>query len=289
MPWSKIDDQFYDHPKTVAAGPIGIALFVCGLSYCSRQLTDGFIAKAQVRRLIDVDDPYAVAEKLIEVGFWEQVNGGYQVHDYLEYNPSRGQVLELRKARVDAGRMGGVASGEARAKQKAKQMLEQNPSKPQANIEAKHEAKTNSQSQSHTQNPLTHTPEEKSSPPQKTGGGQHSPPNDKNAIRAELEEYFASVTKLPKPKASTAKQKKSAAELWWQPLRDIADLAQWDVELAKAIIDQALQRLDGLTISSPKSIAKTALAICAEQARGYQLGLSQGVRAAQSLLAELEG
>ena len=28
MPWTKIDDQFYDHPKVVAAGPLGVALFV---------------------------------------------------------------------------------------------------------------------------------------------------------------------------------------------------------------------------------------------------------------------
>jgi hypothetical protein len=50
MTWSKIDDQFYDHPKIVAAGPLGTALFVCGLSYCSRHLTDGFISTAQVCR-----------------------------------------------------------------------------------------------------------------------------------------------------------------------------------------------------------------------------------------------
>ena len=85
MPWSKIDDQFYDHPKTVAAGPLGIALFVCGLSYCSRYLTDGFILSAQVRRLINVDDPLEVAEHLVEVGLWERHDGGYQVHDYHKY------------------------------------------------------------------------------------------------------------------------------------------------------------------------------------------------------------
>ena len=96
MPWTKLDDQFYDHPKTVAAGPEGIALFICGLSYCARQLTDGFISKAQVRRLVDVDDPWAVAERLVSVGFWKRVNDGYQVHDYLKYNPTAAQVKAQR-------------------------------------------------------------------------------------------------------------------------------------------------------------------------------------------------
>lgn len=98
MPWTKIDDQFYDHPKIVAAGPLGVALFVCALSYCGRHLTDGFIQAAQVHRLIDIEHAQAVADQLVKVGLWDRVNGGYHVHDYLEYNPSAQQVKQERKA-----------------------------------------------------------------------------------------------------------------------------------------------------------------------------------------------
>jgi len=101
MPWSKIDDQFYDHPKVVAAGSLGIALFVCGLSYCSRHLTDGFILSEQVKRLTDAANPLEVADRLVEVGLWEKRDGGYQVHDYLDYNPSAVQVKAQRKANAE--------------------------------------------------------------------------------------------------------------------------------------------------------------------------------------------
>jgi hypothetical protein len=57
MTWVKIDDGFADHPKVIEAGPMASWLFLCGLTYCSRQLTDGFIPAGQLRRLADVDCP----------------------------------------------------------------------------------------------------------------------------------------------------------------------------------------------------------------------------------------
>ena len=147
MTWTKIDDQFYDHPKVVAAGPLGIALFVCGLSYCSRHLTDGFISVVQVRRLIDIDNPGDVAERLVSVGLWERRDGGYQVHDYLEYNPSRAKVKAIRQARAEAGHTGGLRSGEARRKQ-AEEEAEAKMKQTSSKTEAKAKAKTNSRSRS---------------------------------------------------------------------------------------------------------------------------------------------
>src|SRR3989304_2133673 len=98
MSWAKIDDNFYDHPKVVAAGTEGIALFVCALSYSSRYLTDGFIPAPQVRRLIETDDPERAAQRLVAVGLWDQTAGGYHIHDYLKYNPSAAQVQADRDA-----------------------------------------------------------------------------------------------------------------------------------------------------------------------------------------------
>ena len=153
MTWTKIDDQFYDHPKVVAAGPLGIALFVCGLSYCSRHLTDGFISAVQVQRLIDIDNPGKVAERLVAVGLWERRDGGYQVHDYLDYNPSRARVKATRQARAEAGREGGLRSGEARRKQ-AEEEEEANGKQTPSKKEAKTEAKTNSRSRSRSESPF---------------------------------------------------------------------------------------------------------------------------------------
>ena len=79
MPWAEIDNNFYDHPRIVAAGSSGVALFACALSYCSRYSTGGLIPAAQIRRLIDVDDPQAIAERLVTVGLWKRQGEDYQI------------------------------------------------------------------------------------------------------------------------------------------------------------------------------------------------------------------
>ena len=98
MPWIKIDDKFHSHPKVIAAGAEGVALYVVALSWCGEYLTDGFIPEAQVRRLSLSDNYQATAAHLVSVGLWDIANGGYQIHDYLEYNPSAEQVKADREA-----------------------------------------------------------------------------------------------------------------------------------------------------------------------------------------------
>ena len=98
MPWVKIDDQFADHPKIMQAGPLAAWIYVCGLCYSARYLTDGFIPDGQVRKLADVDDVTPLVTRLVDVGLWDVSPGGYQIHDYLDYNPTGEQIKEERKA-----------------------------------------------------------------------------------------------------------------------------------------------------------------------------------------------
>ena len=122
MPWVRLADDFPDHPKLIAAGPLAGWLWACGLAYCNRYLTDGFVPAAQVRRLADVDDPASLAVKLVDVKLWEPVEGGYRVHDYGKYQPSRADVehdrelakerqARLRERRNGAERHGGSHGG----------------------------------------------------------------------------------------------------------------------------------------------------------------------------------
>ena len=94
--------------------------------------------------------------------------------------------------------------------------------------------------------------------------------------RAELEDHFSEYSKIPKPNSLAGKVRKSTGELWWTPLREILKLVDWDVGSAKSLVDSALQKLDGnerdITISSPKSILKTAVSIHAKNARGTTYG-----------------
>lgn len=134
MVWVRLDDEFSENPKIAQLSDSALALWVVGLAYCNRNLTDGFIP-AQVGmgqlRYCDGHAEQVIAE-LVAGGFWVREDGGWTVHDYFDYQPSREDVEALREARREAGRLGGLASAQA----KAKQVLEQNASKASSKIEA---------------------------------------------------------------------------------------------------------------------------------------------------------
>jgi len=105
------------------------------LSYCNDHLTDGFIPREQVSRLITATPSRALrlANALVTAGLWEDRGAdGFQVHDYLDWNDSADEVRKKRgaitEARSYAGRMGGLRSAEVRRSKRA--------SKPEANHEA---------------------------------------------------------------------------------------------------------------------------------------------------------
>jgi hypothetical protein len=101
MAWVRLADDFYDHPKVLSAGAPAAWLWICGLAYANRYLTDGFVPAAAVRRLTDLDDPFRLAAKLVDVGLFEAVDGGYRIHDYAEYQPSAGDVKDQRQKTAD--------------------------------------------------------------------------------------------------------------------------------------------------------------------------------------------
>jgi hypothetical protein len=100
----RLDDQFADHPKVTTAGPLCGWLYVCGLLYAARYLTDGFIPTAHVARLAALPRPRQLAERLVQGGLWEHAEGGYRIHDYLVYNPTAAQVRRERDAAAERAR-----------------------------------------------------------------------------------------------------------------------------------------------------------------------------------------
>ena len=97
MPWFRLEDSFDSHPKVMAAGNEPVGLFVrCG-TYAARHLTDGFVPKSVV---LLYGSP-ALAETLVRVKLWHRARGGWTIHDYLDYNPSREAVENDRKGKAD--------------------------------------------------------------------------------------------------------------------------------------------------------------------------------------------
>lgn len=116
----KLDDAMPHHPKVMAAGPNAFALDVAGICYSNKHATDGFIAAASLPAVFPaLPNPKRWAQKLVDVGRWVEVDGGWRIHDVSDYQPTAAEQKELSKKRAQAGRKGGLASGEARTKQDA--------------------------------------------------------------------------------------------------------------------------------------------------------------------------
>lgn len=97
MVWVRIDDGFPEHSKALEAGDEACWLFVSGLCFCARNLTDGFIPDAKVSRLTGLRRVAQHVQRLVDAGLWEPVDGGYRVHDYDDYQPTKARVTERRR------------------------------------------------------------------------------------------------------------------------------------------------------------------------------------------------
>ena len=116
--WFKVDDSFYDHPKIFDAPDCAVALWTRAGTWSARNLTDGFVPAGMPARLCD--DPDTAVRQLMTRGLWNRTKGGYQFHDWAEYQPSAEAVKKLRETRAEAGKRGGQAKA---AKQTASKSL----------------------------------------------------------------------------------------------------------------------------------------------------------------------
>ncbi len=103
-PWLRIDENAMDHPKFIALSANAWRLWCEGCAYCQKHLTDGVIGLLALKGFRYYSAP---ALKLLLIALvpgkgpcWHQeADGTIHVHDYLDYNDSREEVL---KAREDA-------------------------------------------------------------------------------------------------------------------------------------------------------------------------------------------
>lgn len=139
MSWVKLDDAILDNEKILRVGPIGFALHVAAICHCARNLTDGFIAMPRVGTLLDLSGVHCdkanpiglpsygmpssmtgdvmaigdVVQALVDAGLWHREPGGFRIHDYHDYQPTRAQVEstrdELRTKRAAAGKAGATS------------------------------------------------------------------------------------------------------------------------------------------------------------------------------------
>lgn len=105
MAWVNLDDNYPDHPKVDALSDGAFRLHTAAICWCNRHLTDGFVEVARVPRLVPRYKA-AYLEELMHGGLWEPADGGYRLHDFLDWNRSREEVERRRQKRSEAGKKG---------------------------------------------------------------------------------------------------------------------------------------------------------------------------------------
>lgn len=131
MPWARIDDGLYDHPKILAAGNEAVGLWLRMICYSNRHGTDGEVsyeacrylaASAGVhwrtlarllRRLCDVglahyNPARGVTEALQGTRKGTRKGtasgGSYTIHDFSDYNETSSEVADRRRVSRDRQR-----------------------------------------------------------------------------------------------------------------------------------------------------------------------------------------
>lgn len=96
MPWGRLDDGLYDHPKLESLGRsklVAVGLWTLSISWSNRRLTDGWIPTRQIRAL---GGTTAVADLLVKAGLFDKTDDGYVIHDFLVFNDSAVTVQSRR-------------------------------------------------------------------------------------------------------------------------------------------------------------------------------------------------
>jgi hypothetical protein len=106
MVWVKVDDHFDENPKWVGAPGDSIALWLAALAWCNRNDSiEGFIPELKLQGRVHVRNLKRSIADLVDREAFHPVDGGYVIHDYVEYQQPE-KVREIREKRAAAGRKG---------------------------------------------------------------------------------------------------------------------------------------------------------------------------------------
>lgn len=118
--WVRLDVDYHQNPKVLAAGRNGRDLHLASICWVARYLTDGFVPVDAVpviatdAGLIGRARPSAVTA-VVRAGLWIPTANGYTLNDFVAMNGSRKDVdrerelwrARQRRRRDDSGRFAG--------------------------------------------------------------------------------------------------------------------------------------------------------------------------------------
>ena len=109
MTWLKIDDAMMRNPKIRALSAVAFRVHIAALCTCAEFSTDGYVSPKTARA---IGAKGAVLHQLLDencikngsgsASLWVQhLDGGFMIHDYLEYNPSKAEIAAGKQMRRD--------------------------------------------------------------------------------------------------------------------------------------------------------------------------------------------
>lgn len=121
MSWVKIDDEFPDHKKVASLSNDAFCLHVTAMCWVAKWQTNGKLPSKLLGKLgWRCQDPASAAAELVTANVWEITTEGWEIHDFLEYNPSKTQIAELAETRSEAGKAGAMARWQNHSKPNGK-------------------------------------------------------------------------------------------------------------------------------------------------------------------------
>lgn len=104
MTWIRLDDTFFDHPKTLELldkDPMAALFHMAGLCWCSHRLTDGRVPDSAIHLIASQSHtPPSVVDVLEMTGHWARHEDGrsWQIVNYLDWQESRASI-EVKRER----------------------------------------------------------------------------------------------------------------------------------------------------------------------------------------------
>jgi hypothetical protein len=101
--WFKVHDQIPFDKKFRACSSAAVGLWVYAGARSSALLDDGFVPDWFPQSVHRAGDPdaAALAVELVDAGLWEICDGGWQMHDYSDWNTTKADRMEaLEKKRA---------------------------------------------------------------------------------------------------------------------------------------------------------------------------------------------
>lgn len=101
MSWLRIEGRMPQHRKIAPLSDRAFRLHITAQAWCVEEESDGLVPSGIPQTLTASPRGKALKDtiaELVAAQLWDVVDGGYRIHDFLEYNPSHAQQEALRAA-----------------------------------------------------------------------------------------------------------------------------------------------------------------------------------------------